>query len=472
MGKALNTSNINIRIAAALALIIIINVSGYLFLKWMFASQHFEAGIIDRAGRQRMLAQKITNTVLILVQTKEARSTDLREELKELQVRWSSVHQALKKYGTQDKGEENRVATLFRRTEPSFKTFESSVKKVIALTGEKSHRLTLASGPIQALLKAETEYVSLMDVIVDEFAKGAQRQITRIEVAGVVMTAVTMVFIIISILFIFVPMKATIEKEYTMLQREIEERRSAEGRIKELNEDLQQRVLERTAQLKASNAELADLAYSISHEFRAPLRAINAFSTILAESDDLPRDSQTREKLIKISEAASHLGKLVDAVLFLTHLANKTVQKETLNLSKLAAKCSKKLEASHPDRTCKITIKEGIVVEADRELLEVVVDQLLDNAWKFTARREQCEIEFGKTFSEGKEAFFVRDNGVGFDMAHVRTVFRTFFSAHSPGEYEGIGIGMAIVERIIRRHGGEIWAWSEVGKGATFYFTL
>lgn len=243
-----------------------------------------------------------------------------------------------------------------------------------------------------------------------------------------------------------------------------------------LYDDLEERVVERTAELEEVNKELESFSYSISHDLRAPLRAINGFSEILAKDFTDKLDEEGLGFLNKIRAASLRMDQLINGLLNLSQLGRQSVKFESLDLFEMAGKIAENLNDSKPDREIDIQLQicdsTFPPARGDRNLIEILLTNLLSNAVKFTRDADPAVVEFGCTEKDGKSIYFVRDNGVGFDMAYAEKMFSPFQRLHSDTEYEGTGIGLALVQQVIRRHNGKIWVEAETGKGATFYFTL
>ena len=251
--------------------------------------------------------------------------------------------------------------------------------------------------------------------------------------------------------------------------RTLTERRRAAYRISALNADLQRRA----AELEEANKELDAFSYTVSHDLRTPLSSIDGFSQALLEDYTATLDARGQDYLQRICGATQRMADLIDALLGLSHVTRAELVWEAVDVSALARAIATDLQRREPTRQVECVIAGGLVAHADARLLGVVLENLFSNAWKFTARQPQARIEFGSLPPrEGSLVFFVRDNGVGFDMASADELFRAFQRLHGRTEYPGTGVGLATVQRIIQRHGGRIWAEGAVGQGATFYFTL
>lgn len=228
----------------------------------------------------------------------------------------------------------------------------------------------------------------------------------------------------------------------------------------------------RAIELDAVNKELESFSYSVSHDLRAPLRSVDGFGQALLEDYSELLDAQGKDYIQRMRAASQRMGESIDGLLKLTRVTRSEIRRERVDLSALVQAVAADLQMTQPLRRAEFVIQEGIIANGDGQLLRVVLDNLLGNAWKFTGSRELTKIEFGFTPNEAGPAYFVRDNGVGFDMAYVDKLFGAFQRLHAVAEFEGMGIGLATVKRIIHRHGGQVWAEGETGAGATFYFTL
>ena len=250
--------------------------------------------------------------------------------------------------------------------------------------------------------------------------------------------------------------------------RDISNRRKSE----EMLEQQRMELMRSNTELDAANRELEAFSYSVSHDLRAPLRSIDGFSLALLEDYADKLDVEGKKNLERVRAATQRMGALIDDLLSLARVTRSGMRLERIDLSAVAGEVTDKLKESQPNRQIEVRIEEGLETTADASLLRIALENLLGNAWKFTSKKPSGHIEFGKTRDNGEAAYFVRDDGAGFDPAYAERLFGAFQRLHSTSEFPGTGIGLATVQRIVHRHGGKIWAESTVGQGATFYFTL
>jgi light-regulated signal transduction histidine kinase (bacteriophytochrome) len=239
-----------------------------------------------------------------------------------------------------------------------------------------------------------------------------------------------------------------------------------------LNAELEERVVERTAQLQYTNSELEAFCHTVSHDLRAPLRSIDGFSQALLE--DFPRDvpEDAQRYLARIRAATQRMGQLIEDLLNLSRVSRVELERRDVDVSEIARQVVNDLQQREPERKVDMLIWEGMRATVDSRLLRAALENLIGNAWKFTSKAASPRIEIGRVPDGERVTFFVRDNGAGFDMAYSNKLFGAFQRLHSGNDYAGTGIGLATVQRIVHRHGGRVWAEAQPGKGATFFFTV
>ncbi len=266
---------------------------------------------------------------------------------------------------------------------------------------------------------------------------------------------------VLNILDDFETEKSKVELANQQLEKEIEERKRVEAQIQGVN-----------TELLAANKELEAFSYSVSHDLRAPLRGIDGFSLALLEDYADKLDQDGRDYLHRVRAGTQRMGILIDDLLNLSRVTRTEMRLEKTDLGAIARSVAVELQKTQPERRAEFRVAEGLDAFVDSHLIRITLENLLGNAWKFTSKRESACIEFGKTGCNGSPAYFVRDNGAGFDPAYADRLFGAFQRLHDKNDFPGTGVGLATVQRIIHRHGGRIWAESAVEKGATFYFTL
>jgi PAS domain S-box-containing protein len=258
-----------------------------------------------------------------------------------------------------------------------------------------------------------------------------------------------------------------------LVLRDVSERRAQLEQIQGLNEQLEQRVLKRTAELASANRDLESFSYSVAHDLRGPLRSINSFSTLLTESQKDRLDARGTAYLERIRAAAARMGHLIDDLLMLAGIGTGELHRTRTNVAALARDLAPDIAAAHATHQvefcAEVTQVEAL---ADTRLLKIALRNLLDNAWKFTRNNPNAQVELQTRSAPNAITYCLRDNGAGFDSNYASKLFSPFQRLHSEREFPGTGIGLAIVERVIRKHGGKVWAQAELGKGAAFYFTL
>jgi len=253
----------------------------------------------------------------------------------------------------------------------------------------------------------------------------------------------------------------TIKKHGQQLEQEVQERKEIENEL-----------LDKQTRLEEVNRDLEAFSYSVSHDLQAPLRSINGFSEIILEDYQADINGEVNNYLVRINRASKKMSQLVKALLGLSRASRYEVNKEEIDLSAMVKQIRDDLTELHPEHQAKISVEPNMMVYADASLLGIVMNNLLSNAWKFTSKNPVAEIKIGNTTKNGEPVFYVQDNGVGFDEQDADKLFLTFQRMHGGDEFQGSGIGLATVKRIIQRHAGRVWAESKPGEGATFYFSL
>jgi signal transduction histidine kinase len=264
---------------------------------------------------------------------------------------------------------------------------------------------------------------------------------------------------------------ADLREANAALERDIDDRKAAEAEITRLNAVLEQRVRQRTAELEAANKELSSFSYSVSHDLRAPLRRIEGFARILLDDCNASLGDNGRHCIGRIQAGIAEMTDMVESFLRLSRTTRGELALEPVDLSALARTVADAMADKEPGRSVAVHVEAGLELQGDRRLLKVALANLLENAWKYTRRTDTAEVWIGRAEADGRPAFFVRDNGAGFDQAFADRLFVPFSRLHRTEEFEGSGIGLATVQRIVARHGGRVWAEGVPGGGATIWFT-
>jgi signal transduction histidine kinase len=266
--------------------------------------------------------------------------------------------------------------------------------------------------------------------------------------------------------------KENTEQANASLRQEVDMRREAEEHLRELSASLEQQVRARTEQLSRANHELTAFSYSVSHDLRTPLLVIDELGKALQEDYGRFLDKEGTEYITRLRALAKRMSSIINDLLSLSRISQQELRREVCDLSQVAREIAAMLQSGDPDRQVAFVVQDDVKVSGDCNLLRLALENLLGNAWKYTAGKQDARIEFGARIEQGETVFFVIDNGAGFDMAYADRLFAPFQRLHRAEEFEGTGIGLATVQRIIHRHGGRIWAEGKTGKGAAFYFTL
>ncbi|HCY63922.1 MAG TPA: hypothetical protein DHV59_14060 [Oxalobacteraceae bacterium] len=277
---------------------------------------------------------------------------------------------------------------------------------------------------------------------------------------------------IVSYLLLYhVAFVASVREPFHKLSIEVGERKRAEDALQQMNLSLEQRVSQRTRELEQANRELESFSYSVSHDLRAPLRAIDGFSQILCKNYEAQLDARGQDYLGRVQRASQRMGELIDDILHLSQISRQELVRGTVDVSRQAHEIAADLRQAGPERQVEFVIAPGMAIEGDAKLIRIALENLMGNAWKFTNRKPEARIEVGMMSDGGVPAVFVRDNGAGFSMEYGHKLFNAFQRLHSTSDYEGSGIGLATVWRIVQRHGGSAWAEGAENEGATFYFS-
>jgi light-regulated signal transduction histidine kinase (bacteriophytochrome) len=257
-----------------------------------------------------------------------------------------------------------------------------------------------------------------------------------------------------------------------VVTKNLTRQRAIEDELRSHRDHLEELVSYRTRELEASNKELESYSYSIAHDLRSPLRSITGFSQIIMEDYGHQFDEHGKNDLQRVIDSGKQMSEIIDDILELSRVNRVDFEKSAVNLTAISEQCIRQLQENIPRPEIQVSVAPGLAAQGDQKLIQIMLMNLIGNAWKYTSKNAHTEIEIGKEKRGAEAVFFVKDNGVGFDMAHTGKLFGVFQRMHKPGEFEGTGIGLATVQRIVARHGGRVWAEAAPNKGATFFFTL
>ena len=371
----------------------------------------------------------------------------------------------------QDVTERNRVEAALRASEEQFRTLTTTANDAI-VSGDARGRITFINSAAERLFgyeSAEAIGQPLTILMPESFRDAHSRGVERYNRTGEPrIVGKTVEFVGRRRDGSQFPMELSLaswsrggENAFTGIVRDISDRKRAEEMLRQY-----------AGQLEAANSELDAFAYSVSHDLRAPLRSVQGFGQALLEDCGDRLDETGREHLQRIRKAAERMATLIDDLLELSRVTRASLRSERVDLSGLAETILGELSEAEPDRVVRVSVTPGAVATGDPRLLKVMLDNLLRNAWKYTRTKPEAHIEFGVSRHGSAPTYYVRDNGVGFDMAYVGKLFQPFQRLHSATAFEGTGVGLASVHRIVTRHGGRVWAEGAVNRGATVYFTL
>jgi signal transduction histidine kinase len=400
-------------------------------------------------------------------------SADYEKNFNAAVVDAHSATNKLQKLTEDNSSQQQRLAVLRQRVSARFGVLD------VAIAMRKAHPDAPPSAFVSAPALAESPDGGLSprsvleDIKNEETQLLASRQKDAEEKHILLVVVLSGVFILDLVLLVLA---------FRLLERVADDRQTLSDRAAEIavlnaeltksNEELERRVEQRTRELAASNQELEAFSYSVSHDLRAPLRTIDGFSLALKEDFSECLNAEGQDYIERVRNGVQRMGSLIDALLQLSRVTRSEVQRERVDLSAIVQQVFQDLRATAPERDVEMMAQPGVLAMADPRLVRIAFENLVGNAFKYSSRKEHARIEFGSDAREGRTVYFIRDNGVGFDMQYVDRLFTAFQRLHGDREFKGSGIGLATVSRIIRRHHGDIWAEGEVDKGATFYFTL
>jgi PAS domain S-box-containing protein len=381
----------------------------------------------------------------------------------------------------QDITDRKEAEVALRKSEERYRSLIETTNDWVWEVDENFH-FTYSSLKIQTILGYELNNVlgsSILDLIPSQRREDMEKELTDLAVRQEAFVGVEQYFedsegntAIFETSGVPLFTNNGIFKGYRGISKDITERKKTERQIARMNDELENKVIERTKMLRIANKELEAFSYSVSHDLRAPLRSIDGFSQALIEDYGDTLDTTATNYLSRVRSAAQRMSTLIDDMIKLAKVSRTELSKKRINLSDIAISISKSLEEMDPNRDAEFIIQPHLHVMGDENLMKVVLQNLLENAWKFTSKERTTRIEVGSKTVDHQIVYFVRDNGAGFDMNYAKKIFTPFQRLHKETDFPGTGIGLSTVQRIIHRHLGKIWAEGEPGEGAVFSFTM
>ena len=456
-------------------------VTAYLLLDQVIASGESSGALLNVAGRQRMLSQRVASLADQMVQEREYSQRDiLRDMLAESIDLMERSHIGLT-HGAPELGLPGTMspelhAIYFGPPHHLDQVVRNFLERARSVASLPAAEFATDDGDVGFLVNAShSRLLMALDSAVSQYQRESDETTNTLHQIQLYVLIATLIALALSIFAVFRPLSGRIQSYLAAVIQANQEREKAAQEVMRLNQTLEARVRQRTAELEATNRELEAFTYSVSHDLRSPLRSLDGFSKVLLEDFSESLEETPRNYLVRIRKASQRMGQLIDDLLTLSRVSRRDMKTSAVDLSELGRHLAPGLAQRDPDRRVEVVVADDLRAEGDAGLFRVVLENLLGNAWKFTRNEAVGRIEFGReNHGEGaaETCFFVRDNGVGFDMAYVDKLFGPFQRLHGTEEFEGTGIGLATVQRIVLRHGGRVWAEGEVDQGSTIRFTL